>query len=115
MTEDVTPFSAQAVPPGDRLDLPPSRLEEIARKLRCHIISMIATAGSGHPGGSLSAADILAALYFHVMRHRPQDPHWSEQGACRSRVVCCSGREWLFSRRGVRQPEKDGESAPGAS
>ncbi len=79
MTEDVTAFSAQAVPPGDRLDLPPAQLEEIARKLRRHIISMIATAGSGHPGGSLSAADILAALYFHVMRHRPQDPHWSDR------------------------------------
>ena len=79
MTEDVTTFSAQAVPPGDRLDLPPAQLEEIARKLRRHIISMIATAGSGHPGGSLSAADILAALYFHVMRHRPQDPHWSDR------------------------------------
>ncbi len=38
---------------------------------------MVAAAGSGHPGGSLSAADIVAALYFHVLKHRPQDPKWS--------------------------------------
>jgi len=38
---------------------------------------MTATAGSGHPGGSLSAADIVTALYFKIMRHNPQNPQWS--------------------------------------
>ena len=54
-------------------------LEALARKLRRHVISMIYTAGSGHPGGSLSAADIVTALYFKVMRHDPCNPHWEDR------------------------------------
>ncbi len=54
-------------------------LEAIARKLRRHVITMISTAGSGHPGGSLSAADIVTALYFRVMRHDPANPHWPDR------------------------------------
>jgi len=54
-------------------------LKGIARKLRRHVITMISTAGSGHPGGSLSAADIVTALYFHVMRHDPANPHWPDR------------------------------------
>ncbi|HAW60547.1 MAG TPA: transketolase [Actinobacteria bacterium] len=54
-------------------------LEEKARVLRWDIIKMIGEAGSGHPGGSLSAADIVAVLYFHHMRHRPDDPKWPER------------------------------------
>ncbi len=52
------------------------RLEDIACNVRQDIISMIHTANAGHPGGSLSAADILTALYFHVMNIRPEDPKW---------------------------------------
>jgi transketolase len=52
------------------------RLKTIARELRIWIIRMLAQAGSGHPGGSLSAIDILTVLYFHTMRHRPQEPEW---------------------------------------
>jgi len=48
------------------------QLEEMAKRLRRHVITMIATAGSGHPGGSLSATDIITALYFKVMRYNPQ-------------------------------------------
>jgi len=51
----------------------------MAKKLRRHVITMLATAGSGHPGGSLSAADIVAALYFRILRHDPQNPQWSER------------------------------------
>ena len=51
----------------------------MAKKLRRHVITMIATAGSGHPGGSLSAADIITALYFKVLRHDPRNPQWSER------------------------------------
>ncbi len=43
-------------------------LEDVARTLRRHVIVQTSTAASGHPGGSLSAADIVAALYFRVMR-----------------------------------------------
>ena len=51
----------------------------MAKKLRRHVITMTATAGSGHPGGSLSAADIITALYFKVLRHDPQNPRWSDR------------------------------------
>ncbi len=54
---------------SDTLTLP-----EIARQMRIHIVEMIAEAGSGHPGGSLSAVEILTALYFQEMRLNPQDP-----------------------------------------
>ncbi len=56
-----------------------AELEDVARTLRRHVITMIATAGSGHPGGSLSAADIVAALYFKIMRHSPRDPGWQDR------------------------------------
>jgi transketolase len=45
------------------------RLEETARLVRRHIINMVYEAGSGHPGGSLSATDFLVTLYFHTMKH----------------------------------------------
>jgi transketolase len=54
-------------------------LKQIARKLRHHVITMISEAGSGHPGGSLSAADIITALYFKVMRHDPKNPKWPDR------------------------------------
>ncbi len=54
-------------------------IDEIRAKaeiLRKDVIEMTTSAGSGHPGGSLSAADLVAALYFNVMRHDPSDPDW---------------------------------------
>jgi len=51
-------------------------LEEKAKEIRRSIISMLAKAGSGHPGGSLSAADLITALYFAVLRHNAKDPAW---------------------------------------
>lgn len=51
----------------------------MARRLRRHVITMTATAGSGHPGGSLSAADIITALYFRVLRHKPDNPDWADR------------------------------------
>lgn len=62
-------------------------LEEKARTIRCDIVKMISLAGSGHPGGSLSAADIIAALYFNTMRHKPDNPKWKE----RDRFVLSKG------------------------
>jgi len=64
-----------------------SELQGKARCLRCHIIGMTGTAGSGHPGGSLSAADILAALYFRVLHHDPDNPRWDD----RDRFVLSKG------------------------
>jgi len=68
-------------------DLSAPELEKMAKKLRRHVITMIATAGSGHPGGSLSAADIVTALYFKVMSHDPKDPQWPD----RDRFVLSKG------------------------
>ena len=56
-----------------------AELQSIARDVRRDIVSMTAEAGSGHPGGSLSAVELLVALYFHVMRHHPDDPAWPER------------------------------------
>jgi len=55
------------------------RLEDNARLVRRHVIKTIYNAGSGHPGGSLSATDVLVALYFEVMKHKPDDPKWSDR------------------------------------
>lgn len=51
-------------------------LKEMARQFRREILEMITEAGSGHPGGSLSAVEILISLYFCKMRHRPAEPGW---------------------------------------
>jgi transketolase len=50
-----------------------------AKEVRREIIKMLTESGSGHTGGSLSAADIVTALYFHKMRHKPEDPAWRER------------------------------------
>ena len=71
---EVSPESAS---PSNKFNLSTAELKEMAKKLRRHVITMIATAGSGHPGGSLSAADIITALYFKVLRHNPKNPQWS--------------------------------------
>jgi len=53
-----------------------SLVEAKARTIRTRIINMLGAAGSGHPGGSLSAADIVATLYFHEMKHNAAEPRW---------------------------------------
>ena len=62
-------------------------LKRIAQELRVDVIRMLVEAGSGHPGGSLSAADIVTALFFHKMRYRPRDPFWVD----RDRFVLSKG------------------------
>jgi transketolase len=62
-------------------------LKEIANELRCQVVRMIYKAGSGHPGGSLSAADIITALYFSELKIDPKRPSWSQ----RDRFVLSKG------------------------
>ncbi|HEX6206796.1 MAG TPA: transketolase [Actinomycetota bacterium] len=64
-----------------------ARLEEAARDLRITDIEMLAEAGSGHPGGTLSAAEMVAALFFHKLRLRPEEPEWPD----RDRFVLSKG------------------------
>lgn len=56
-----------------------AQLRHKAREIRRLIVTMVHRANSGHVGGSLSATDILVALYYHVMRHDPQQPQWPER------------------------------------
>lgn len=61
--------------------------QEIARQIRIDIIKMLAEAKSGHPGGSLSAVEILTVLYFHKMNIDPANPAWPD----RDRFVLSKG------------------------
>jgi len=71
--------SSKSIPEANIFDFSVPRLREMAKRLRRHVVSMTATAGSGHPGGSLSAADIITTLYFKVMRHNPKNPQWAHR------------------------------------
>ena len=82
----------ESAPPNDKAN-PRSReewvayLKELTTKLRVDIIEMLTEAGSGHPGGSLSAVDIIAALYKYKMNYRPEEPDWT----VRDRFVLSKG------------------------
>lgn len=68
------------------------QLKVKAGEMRCDIVRMIAEAGSGHPGGSLSCIDVLTALYFGgVLAYDPNDPHKE-------------GRDWFFLAKGHAAP-----------
>ena len=56
-----------------------TRLQEKARQIRIESLKMIHHARSGHPGGSLSMADMLAALYWHYLRISPEQPDWPDR------------------------------------
>jgi transketolase len=84
-----------------------SWLKEKAREIRAHIIRMTAAAGSGHPGGSLSAADIVTTLYFHLMRVDPGNPSWPD----RDRFILSKGHAApllyaVLAERGFFPPEE---------
>jgi transketolase len=62
-------------------------LKRIAYDVRRHVLKMTTAAGSGHPGGSMSATDVMVCLYFNVMRHDPGKPDWPD----RDRFVLSKG------------------------
>jgi transketolase len=74
---------------GARGDAAPSsaELERWATVLRVECVRMLAVAKSGHLDSSLSAADIVSALYNRILRHDPENPSWPE----RDRFVLCKG------------------------
>lgn len=51
-------------------------LKKISKECRADILTMLEKAASGHPGGSLSAIDIIVSLFFSEMKMNPKDPHW---------------------------------------
>lgn len=70
--------------------LPTERLRELelhANAVRQSIIEMLVEAGSGHSAGSLDMADVFTALYFHVMKHDPENPLWPQ----RDRLLLSAG------------------------
>ena len=84
VSTDLPQHTAQT---ANNFNLSAAELKEMAKKLRRHVITMIATAGSGHPGGSLSAADIITALYFKILHHNPKNPQWQ----ARDRFILSKG------------------------
>jgi transketolase len=83
------------------------QLKELARLVRIDIIEMLYRAGSGHTGGSLSAADILVALFFGHMRRDPSDACWLD----RDRFILSKGHGApalyaVLSRLGYFPPEE---------
>ncbi|MEM1981227.1 MAG: transketolase [Candidatus Hadarchaeales archaeon] len=110
----------------------PSLLRELAEKariIRRDSLIMTTEAGSGHPGGSLSCADILSVLYFHHLRYDPSNPRWegrdrfilSKGHACPALYSALSlagffPREWLRTLRKFGSPlqgHPDSTSTPG--
>jgi transketolase len=72
-SEPIWAFAAGGAP----MDI--ASLERMAAQIRCDIVEMTYKAQAGHPGGSLSAADIITALYFRVMRIDPCRPDWPDR------------------------------------
>jgi len=67
-----------------------AELAAICKRMRRELIEMITAAKSGHPGGSLSAAEIVVTLFFDVMRHDPANPKWKDRDRfILSKGHCC--------------------------
>ena len=82
------------------------RLEKTAVQIREDFINMTFAAGSGHPGGSLSAADMITALYFHVMNIDPQKPDWPDRDRfILSKGHACPALYSALARRGYFSPD----------
>lgn len=82
-------------------------LKKVAARVRKHIIDEVFSASSGHPGGSLSCADILTALYFNEMRVDPNNPKWPERDRfVLSKGHCAPALYAVLAEKGFF-PEKD--------
>jgi len=67
-----------------------AELAAICKRMRRELIEMITAAKSGHPGGSLSATEIVVTLFFDVMRHDPANPKWKDRDRfILSKGHCC--------------------------
>ncbi|MCL4415857.1 MAG: transketolase [Actinobacteria bacterium] len=78
-----------------------NELEDISNNLRCDVLKMIHIAKSGHPGGSLSAADIVTSLYFNIMNIDPGSPYREDRDRfILSKGHCCPIWYAALSKRG---------------
>jgi transketolase len=96
-------FKLAAVEAGPNV----KELTEIARQVRVAVVRTVAGAHGGHIGGPLSAADLLVALYFRVLRVRPSEPNWPD----RDRFVLSKGHSSValyatMALRGFFAPEE---------
>ena len=89
-----------------RMAIDYEKLKKIARDIRIDIIRETYHAGSGHPGGSLSAADIMTVLYFQEMNIDPANPKKGRQGqirslkgTCDAGALCDACPQGIFSER----------------
>ena len=65
-------------------------LQGVARQIRLDVLDMVYRRQAGHPGGSFSCAEILAALYFHHLKIDPARPDWPERDrVIMSKAHCC--------------------------
>lgn len=86
----------------EKLDV--QELEKKARRIREDIVEEVYSAKSGHPGGSLSVADILTVLYFREMNINPENPNWEDRdrfvlskGHCSPALYSCLANRGFFS------------------
>lgn len=80
---------------------------EMARRVRLDILEMIAAAGSGHPGGSFSAVEILVELFFNRMRIDPSDPERDDRDRfVLSKGHACPALYSVMARRGYFDPSE---------
>ena len=91
-------------------------LKEIAKRVRYNALYMITKAGSGHPGGSLSSADVLVTLYFHTMRYDVENPYWEDRDRfILSKGHACPTLYAIFYELGIiRREELDTLRKPGS-
>jgi transketolase len=82
------------------------RLENTARQLRRNIVEMVGVGRAGHLGGSCSAADVVAALYFYKMRRREDDLQWPD----RDRLIFSKGHAALCQYGALAQLNVIGKS-----
>jgi transketolase len=77
------------------------QLQEKAREIRRNVLDMVYTVQSGHIGGSFSEAEILAALYYRVLRIRPEEPKWEDRDRfILSKGHACPGLYAVLAMRG---------------
>lgn len=97
-----------------------TQLKVLAKEVRLEIIDMIYKAQSGHPGGSLSAADIMTALYFNELNIRPEEPQWEDRdrfvlskGHVCPVLYACLGLKGYFNKEVLATLRKEGSILQG--
>ena len=82
-------------------------LKQIAKKVRYNVVKMVGLAESGHPGGSLSATDIIVALYYKLMNHDPKNPNKEDRDRfVLSKGHCCPALYAVLAELGYFDEDK---------